>query len=287
MNLSGMAVPVLMMVFGLITGAAQAQPTPEEEPGLLSAFFGLDNALPRRIAGLCLGGGGQDGMPVILSQVINPDTLQPEDFAVITESGEVNTPRCAILEPAVDPGELRTVLLIGELGDAETDPPVRVEVVGEILTENDADFFGASVDVTPLEAGPFLVLAESVPSEQWRLDQPSGRRQGDGCPSDGTVQVVRVTWSGGVSNAEGEEAGEPERGEYRVMLRLADRSEAEITPFALADLGDGDNNHLLCLDQQGEPLSVSFPAGHLLDPNEDTLNPETNVPVQPLPAAAT
>jgi hypothetical protein len=58
-----------------------------------------------------------------------------------------------------------------------------------------------------------------------------------------------------------------------------------VTPFALADLGDGDNNHLLCLDVRGEPLSVYFPAGYLYDPNEDTLNPETSIAVQIDPAS--
>jgi hypothetical protein len=46
------------------------------------------------------------------------------------------------------------------------------------------------------------------------------------------------------------------------------------SPFALADLGDGDNNHLLCLDSQVDARIVSFPAGHLVDPNHD-LNPNT------------
>jgi hypothetical protein len=264
--------------------AAQSQ---DSQPlTLLSAYFGLDNNLPAQASlGLCRGAGGQDGMPVIFSQVINPDTLQAEDFAVMTESGSINTPICAILDPAIDPGELRTVLLVGELGDAETNPPVSVEVVGEILTsgENPQSFVGASVAVTPLSAGPSLIIAESLLLAQWRLDQPSGRRQGDGCPSAGTLQAVRATWAGGVSNSAGDEAGDAERALYRVTLRLPDGTETEVTPFALADLGDGDNNHVLCLDVRGEPLSVYFPAGYLLDPNEDMRNPETNVTVQIYP----
>jgi hypothetical protein len=273
----GRMIPALLGCFMLLAGAAlQAQDSPPLT--LLSAYYGLDNGLPAQSSfGLCRGAGGQDGMPVIFSQVIDPDTLQVEDFAVTTASGSVSTPICAILDPAVDPGELRTVLLVGEFGTAETDPPVSVEVVGEILTSapNAQTFAGASVDVTPLSAGPSLIVAESVPIAQWRLDQPSGRRQGDGCPSARTLQAVRATWAGGVSNADGNEAGELERALYRVTVRLPDDSEADVTPFALADLGDGDNNHLLCLDVRGEPLSVHFPAGYLLDPNEDTLNPET------------
>ncbi len=66
------------------------------------------------------------------------------------------------------------------------------------------------------------------------------------------------------------------------MLQAADGSTAEVTPFALADLGDGDNNHELCLDVAGTPLGVTFPAGHLVDPNED-LNPDTSIVVLPSP----
>jgi hypothetical protein len=48
--------------------------------------------------------------------------------------------------------------------------------------------------------------------------------------------------------------------------------------LTLADLGDGDNNHLLCLDTADQPVSVSFPAGIFTDPNDD-LNPETEIAV--------
>lgn len=59
---------------------------------ILSAFFGLDNALPRGANNLCPGAAGQDGMPVVLSHTVDPDTLQPEDFRVFTRSGSERTP---------------------------------------------------------------------------------------------------------------------------------------------------------------------------------------------------
>lgn len=279
-----------MIVFTLLlsTGLSAVAAQDVAEPGLLSAFYGLDSALPNLAFTLCRQAPGKDGMPVIFSQEINRETLQSEDFAVITESGAVNTPVCAVLEPAVDPGELRTVLLVGELGSAESDPPVRVEVVGEILALDDSaqNFMGTTIEVTPLSAGPSLIYAESVPLAQWRLDQPSAPRQGNGCPSATTLQAVRVTWAGGVSNADGDEAGEVERALYQVTLRGDDGTESVVTPTVLADLGDNDNNHLLCLDVRGVPVTVSFPAGYLLDPNEDTLNPDTQVLVQ-IPAIPT
>ncbi|MHA3842447.1 hypothetical protein ACSMXM_14280 [Pacificimonas sp. ICDLI1SI03] len=50
-------------------------------------------------------------------------------------------------------------------------------------------------------------------------------------------------------------------------------------PVALADLGDGDNNHVLCLDTKDKPISAAFPAGILTDPNDD-LNPDTSILVR-------
>lgn len=271
-----LAVFLLAAALGL---PAQAQ---QDGPALLSAYFGLDDSLPFGANRLCPGSANEDGMPVIFSMEVDPETLDKEDFAVMTDSGVVGTPVCVTLDPATDPGELRTVLLTGEFGAAEGDAPARVEIVGDILALEDpsVNFLGASVAVTPLSAGPSIILAEQVPLAQWRLDQPSDRQTGDGCPSAGTLLAVRVTWAGGVSNRAGDEAGEPERMAYRVALTALDGSSVEVTPFALADLGDGDNNHLLCLDVRGTPVSVTFPEGYLLDPNEDTLNPASTAAVQ-------
>ncbi|MDE0307384.1 MAG: hypothetical protein OXI87_21265 [Albidovulum sp.] len=61
-------------------------------------------------------------------------------------------------------------------------------------------------------------------------------------------------------------------------MASTDGSLRDVIPFALGDLGDGDNNHELCLDTADQPLSVSFPAGILIDPNDD-LNPSTTVHV--------
>ncbi len=275
---------------GMTAGDAAAHDRPPEpEPVPLSAFFGLDNALPFAANGLCRGAAGQDGMPIVFATEVVPDTVQPEAFAVVTESGEIRTPACATLRPAVDAGELRTVLLIGEFGDAETDPPATVEIVGDIIAANDTGrtYRGATIGVTPLSAGPTMVAAESLPPDEWRLDQRSGPQRGDGCPSAGTRQVVLAIWAGGITNAAGDDPDEAERALYEVTLRLPDGGEETVAPFAVADLGDGDNNHLLCLDVAGEPLSVFYPAGHLYDPNHDAPNPDTRVAVGAEPVLAT
>ena len=86
----------------------------EPSPAILSAFFGLDNKLPFRANGLCLGASGEDGMPLVLTHTLDPESLQAEDFRVVRRSGASSTPMCVTLRPAADIGEQRTVLMIGE-----------------------------------------------------------------------------------------------------------------------------------------------------------------------------
>ncbi len=168
------------------------------------------------------------------------------------------------------------MLLIGEFGNADNDPPAKVLVVGDLLSDGvsgePVNFRGTETDVTPLDAGPSLVLAEVVPEDRWSTES-----RGTACP-EGTRQVVRATWAGGVRLPNGDELGDAERALYRVTVERPDGSSDEIVPAALADLGDRDNNHLLCLDTSAPAVSVSFPGGHLVDPNQD-LNPNTHVDV--------
>ena len=253
-----------------------------QSAALLSAFFGLDNGLPPLASrAICRGASGKDGMPVIFSTEIDHTTMQAGDFKVTTASGAMGEMHCVTLLPATDGGELRTVLLVGEFGTAETDPPVSVEIVGHVHSiDGTVDFRGAQVDVTPLAPGPSLVMAEIADPAMQDLGLGQRRTDGDDCPTGGTLQAVRVVWAGGVTLENGDEPGDAERDLYRVTVRAEDGTEREISPAALADLGDGDNNHLLCLDTGDTPVSVSFPAGVFTDPNDD-LNPATTVAVRP------
>jgi hypothetical protein len=251
------------------------------DAALISAFFGLDNALPKRPTDrvACQGGGGGDGMPVIFSDEVDIKTLEPGDFKITTASGAINPVTCLTLAPADDPGELRTALLAGFFGSAD-DQPLTVEITGNVLSiDGTVNFKGTKVAVTPLEAGPTMVWAEIVPEVQWELGKKATRLPwggGERCPA-GTKQVVRVTWGGGVTKPDGADpADDLERKLYRVTIVQTGGAAAEITPFALADLNDGDNNHLLCLDTTDPVTSVFFPAGYLTDPRED-LNPDTTV----------
>ncbi|MGF1525546.1 MAG: hypothetical protein ACFCBW_01945 [Candidatus Competibacterales bacterium] len=248
---------------------------------LLSAFFGLDNGLLGVANLICRGAAGKDGMPVIFSTELDHTTLQSGDFQVTAQSGQIGTVHCVSFLPATDAGELRTVLLIGEFGDADNDPPARATITGHLHSiDGSLDYRGASIEVTPLEAGPTLVFAERFSAQI--EDEGLGLRitRGGNCPADGVIQAVRVVWAGGVTLPNGDEPGEVERDLYQVTVRSRNGGLRAVTPVALADLGDGDNNHLLCLGARDVPVSVSLPAGILVDPNGD-LNPATQVQVAP------
>jgi len=271
---------IVVIAAGLAVFSAPvtAQTPPSSEGGILSAFFGLDRSLTIAVATArtCEGIGGSDGMPVIFSHEVDATTLAPEDFRVTMASGAVGEVGCVTLRPADEPGELRTALLIGRFGSS-ADQPATVEIVGDISSLDGAvNLRGATATVTPLEAGPTLVLAETLSRTDWTVGGESD------CPAEGLVAIVRATWAGGVSRSGGGEVGAREAAMYRVTLRRPDGGIVTVSPMAIGDLNDNENNHDLCLGVAGEPLSVFFPAGALTDPNDD-LNPDTEIAVSDRP----
>ncbi len=259
------------------TTETNVAPADADDVFLHSAFYGLDDGLPPLARFLvCNGSLGSDGMPVVFSKELELGTLQAGDFHVVLPDGSAGEIVCVTPAPANDPGETRTILMIGDFGSIESQA-THVEIRGNLLSKDGrSNFRGTRVDVTRLEDGPSLVLAQVVPQEAWALGQSATRFPfggGSGCP-EGTRQVVRVVWNGGVTKPGGDEIDDIERQAYRVFVEGG----AEIVPFAIGDLGDGDNNHELCLDTEARPLRVAFPAGLVTDPRED-LNPATEITV--------
>ena len=261
--------------------SALAQGATAAAPELLSAFFGLNSEAPLMANFfVCRGTRGRDASPVVFPTELNLDTLQAGDFKVVRADGTAGTLHCVTPAPAFDIGELRTMLMVGDYGSTEN-PPVRVEIVGNLLSQdNRINYRGRSVAVVPLVDGPSMVLAEVIPADEWELGKkptfmPFGG--GSGCP-EGTRQIVRVTWNGGITKPGGSEVDDLERTSYAITMRDDDGKESTIVPYALGDLGDGDNNHKLCLDVDGSPVRITFPGGLVTDPRED-LNPPTAIEV--------
>jgi len=234
---------------------------------ILSAYYGLD-ALPLVANFLCFGIAGEDGMPVTFSVQLDIALVSPTAFAVETGTGDIVTPLCATLRPADGPLELRTVLLAGPFGTPDSQPR-SVEVVGPLQDIDGNSLFGLRTEnVTALEAGPSLVLAE-------RFAPGTPGLEGK-CP-DATEQVVQLTWEGGVSGPQGTALAESQRLGVSIDLENGNR----VQPIALGD-DDPDNFVIACIADANPAISVRVAPGLFHDPGDDP-NPETTVDVVPGP----
>ncbi len=237
----------------------------EQEARILSVYHGLD-PLPPRATALC--GlppvGGQDGMPVTFSVQIDAETVSANAFAVEISSGEVVTPLCATLRPAIEPLELRTVLLIGPFSPEDA-VPVGVEIVAGLEDRSGNSLIGLRGEVvTPLSSGPSLVFAE-------RFAPDAAGLEGE-CPEE-SAQAVLLTWEGGVTGPQGADLAETQRTAMTVLLEDGDR----VNPILLAD-DDPDNHVIACIAESSPATRVTVEAGFFHDPGDDP-NPETGIDV--------
>ena len=161
------AIPLLC--FFIAASAQENVRESEKEIRILSAYHGLDPLPPlaTRLCGLPPAR-GQDGMPVTFSVQIDSASISAAAFAVETSSGEIVTPLCATLRPAIETLEKRTVLLIGpfSVGDSL---PKSVEIVEQLEDVDGNSLVGLKIEkVTLLAAGPSLVFAELFAPDTFR-----------------------------------------------------------------------------------------------------------------------
>ncbi len=253
-----------VLLFVIISMAAAYQLKAQSNP-LVSAFFGLDNAMPFQANLLCPGAMGMDGMPVNFIFPIEASTLSASDFEVIDGLGNIHIPMCAVLAPANENGENRTVLLIGEFGDDVTSPPVEVKIVSDLFTTNTlpgesacsevVNLNGASTtNVVPLAEGPSLFFAQKI---EGNLNE---------CSS--ATQTIQVAWNGGITPYIN---GDTEADLYQYYTGYSDSSGVLIPhiPISIADINDNDNFHQLCFNTNEEIVKISMMANTVEDPNLD------------------
>ena len=230
---------------------------------LVSAFFGLDNALPGILCnqpGILL-----DGMPVNFIFPIDSSSLSETDFKVVDSFGNIHTPICVSLAPANENGENRTVLLFGEFGTSVTNPPVEVRIVGDLFTSDTLSGESAcseiinlngttTTNVIPLAEGPSLFFAQRIDGN---LNE---------C-SLGT-QTIQVAWNGGVTPYIG---GNTESDLFQYYIGYSESSGVLIphVPVSIADINDNDNFHQLCFSTSDEIIKISMMAYTVEDPNHD------------------
>lgn len=242
---------------------------------ILTAFFGLDNSLPKLSRFLYKHAPGKDGMPVVFSHELDPTSVDTSDFEVVTKNGSIFKIEAISFVPAEEEFELRSLLLIGEYGNHPDNPPIEFRVVGDLLTRTGANYKGQSKEIIPLLEGPVLSYAEYFTIGD---DYPYvAKGPGCDCPQEQTNVVIKMVWSGGVRALNGKELGNQEL--ERITVTMAHKGDTNrVHPFMLADLGDNDNNIDLCLDRDGIPLNVEVHENIALDPNDDP-NPNTSVRV--------
>ncbi len=242
---------------------SQINPEQVEQDTLVSAFFGLDNALPSILCNQL--GSLLDGMPVNFRFPLDSSSLSGTDFEVVDSLGNIHIPMCAVLAPANENGENRTVLLLGEFGTAVTNPPVEVRVVGDLFTIDTLS--GESVcsaiinlngitttNVIPLADGPSLFFAQRIDGN---LNE---------CNSG--TQTIQVAWNGGITPYI---SGDTESDLFQYYIGYSDSSGVLIPhiPISIADIDDNDNFHQLCFSTSDEIVKISMMANTVEDPNHD------------------
>ena len=166
------------------------------------------------------------------------------------------------MRPAIEPLESRTILLIGPFSEEDT-IPLSVKIVGELEDVDGNSLIGLkSEKVTPLGAGPSLVLAEVFSPDAAGLEEE--------CPQE-TSQAIQLTWEGGVTGPNGAKLREPQRTAITILLDDGD----SVHPLSLAD-DDPDNHVIACIAEASQAVFVSVMEGFFYDPGNDA-NPETSI----------
>ena len=238
--------------------------TEEIQDVLVSAFFGLDNALPSQF--LCNQQAGLlDGMPVNFKFPLDASSLSETDFEVLDSIGNIHTPICVTMAPANENGENRTVLLLGEFGTAVTNPPVEVRIVGDLFTTDTSLGESAcseiinlngvtTTNVIPLADGPSLFFAQ-------RID-------GNLNDCDSGTQTIQVAWNGGVTPYISGDS-ESDLFQYYVGYSYCSGDLIPHVPISVVDINDNDNFHQLCFSTSDEIVKISMMANTVEDPNHD------------------
>jgi hypothetical protein len=148
---------------------------------------------------------------VVFSEELDPTTVSASFFGVALSSGGRTGPDRAVLGPASEFDENRTVTLIGDFdGESGEDAPVAVHVIGPVYGEQGAAMEGTDAPVRGFDAPDEPVLAERIAVTERT------------CP--GSAQVVRTYWTDILAGVEEEDL-------EHVVLVLADGSREPAVGF--------------------------------------------------------
>lgn len=198
---------------------------------------------------------GKDALPVVFSAHVDPASLQADAFVVAFADGNRVIPDEAMLAPANEADENRTVLLVGEFANEQDEQaePTDVVVIGKLFTEDGDELEGLSADVLPFDTAGRVVLAEHL--------LPHSDDVGAVCPD--ASQVVRTYWIDGLREVQAEDAA-------KIEIVLDDERVVRPIGFDDHDLDDQtaqDNVLDLCVGESSRARRVKMPAGLFTDPS--------------------
>lgn len=238
----------LLAAISLISQLTHAEVLTESPlPIMLSAYAGIENSIQvYRVAG-CQRALWQrgTGMPVVFNVEINPNTLDALDFLVSFQTSnqtEISIhPDCVSLAPADEDYENRTVLLVGQF-DGRSLTKVEVSPSARLTDEDGYSLAGLSAQsISRLGRAEQLVYAEDLAETEWQPDE---------CPQS-TVQQIQVTWNGGITGPQASARNDDiQATDYLISYTNENAEQIFHSPDALGDLNDGDNNHILCLNER-------------------------------------
>lgn len=194
--------------------------------------------------------GGKDGVVVVFDAEVDAAALQARAFAVTYLDAGPVVPERAILAPASEDDENRTVLLVGELAAVGAEPS-HVVVVEPLWAEDGRSMEGLSAIVEPFAAGPRAVAAHVLAAGPGRCE--------------GAARVVRTYWSDELRGVQIEDLG-------RVRIASGEGGAEASTPVRFDDHATehgeaGEDNVLdLCVEGAAPPRRVRIEAGAFRGP---------------------
>ena len=205
-------------------GGADSVATPDaSRPRLVSAHFAHD-APPGRTA--------EDELLLVFSTEVDPSTLDADAFVVVLTNGDLSYPSRALLDPADEVDENRSVTLVGDFGDPEKNAPLAVRILGNVYGEDGNPLSDLDADIRGFATPDEMVWLEVVKPAEHRCV--------------GARQVVRTYWSDSLRAVDAEDLG-------KVKVSFTDGS--EVAPLAFDDHAD------LSGEQSGQAGEQSGEAG--------------------------
>ncbi len=102
-----------------------------------------------------------DGIAVVFSEDVDAASLRPGVFLVLLADGGRTLAKEAVLAPASEADENRTVWLLGDFGDPRRRPPTDVVVIAPLHTESGSSLQGVLAPVLGFDEGGHIVHAQA------------------------------------------------------------------------------------------------------------------------------